>query len=844
MMEMLIEQRRVLQEQAEQVKKEREEMKKEQAEQLKREREEMMKFYKEKETMRIEEMRNLKEEMRKININNNNINNNDEKKFSFDAADRAQLLSHVNNVLKNTPVSTVKTERKLSYLTQPSPHKHEIERETERLEKEEEKYFAPDHSTYIKNRDEKLDAKEKTIFEDEEEDETHLQSFVKWLERREALHPFNPLSPLYRKRNSLLNPLGRRLEWMRTGFTLGFPIALFGNQNNRWYLYFMQQFGKHGKTTIRKVDVRTVEMPAMSYHNDDTRINVVDADTDDLLPNSKTLGNLPVPLRYSPEKNQTAEKHDLSLVDFGTQYIRTKNLRARLLRPVDNPTSSSSDSSSSDSDDENMKCEVCGVTIKLRPYSKYCVACEELMRKSKRKMKQEKEEKLPVLENVLTYDHTAEVRKAINAQVKTERDDSVTVKSSSSYPPGHDAEEVLSEILDKLFSPGTRLTMKMGRMEGLYSIRDMMSAVHTTINSLGKFSGDVSKAPQWLHDFCMAVYRYRFQTPHCITILHGTLLKEAKAWFEAKLARVSVLPNARVIEAVLLGFKEQYMNVQHLKEFRNQLHGTKMSKIGVTTRELKSHYDAFVTIANNMRLIDRYLDEKEIRRDYLDALPSEVRSFIGISYRNCDTLDEVFQMAEEAIAKNQNSQKIPADGTLRPQTINANMLYVYDDESDEMVPYQELVQFNAIHTPARPNNNRDLNIAWQKNNMSGAVCWHCGGKGHYTGTCLFIEKDQTVLGKVAWAQHNKMRGTDLVYDKQFYVKLNREKQSQQLASTPGLSALSAAAATTPQSSQNRGRGRRSTIPARAKPQSSESSKNEDKGASKGAEPVTVDSDSD
>ena len=119
----------------------------------------------------------------------------------------------------------------------------------------------------------------------------------------------------------------------------------------------------------------------------------------------------------------------------------------------------------------------------------------------------------------------------------------------------------------------------------------------------------------------MAVYRYRFQTPHCITILHGTFLKEAKAWFEAKLIRVSVLPQSRVIEAILIGFKEQYMNVQHLKEFRNQLQGTKLSRVGVTTRELKSHYDAFVTIANNMRLIDRYLDEKEIRRDYLDALP-------------------------------------------------------------------------------------------------------------------------------------------------------------------------------------------------------------------------------
>lgn len=381
---------------------------KEQAEQMKREREEMMKYYREREEMkeaqRITEMENLKEEMRKISMNNNNnkneINNNnkneEKNKIPLENVDRALLLSHVKNVLSNTPLSIIKTEKKFAHrLQQPSPSstplKHEFSSARVDFETEEEKYFVDDQETYIKNRDAKLDAKEKIIYEDEDENESHLQSYVKWLERRQKLHPYNALSPLYRKRHSLLSPLGRRLEWIRTGFKLGFPINLYGNQNNRWYLYFMQ---KHDKThtltrnVIRKVDVRSVQISAMSYDNHDTKVHVVDDEMEDLLPNSRTLGGLPSPLRFSPDKHQTAKSSDLSLSEYGKNYIKLKNLRANLLRPNDSDSSSSSsDSSSSDSDDEDTKCESCGITIKLRPYAKYCITCEGQMKKKKNKTK-------------------------------------------------------------------------------------------------------------------------------------------------------------------------------------------------------------------------------------------------------------------------------------------------------------------------------------------------------------------------------------------------------------------------------------------------------------------------
>ena len=169
------------------------------------------------------------------------------------------------------------------------------------VEKQESRFFDPVEEK-VKNSESKYE--DKIIYEDESDDESCLQSYIKWLEKREQMYPYDKHKhQLYKKRYTLLSAWGRYSEWLRTGFYLGFPISLYGITINRWYLYQMQQAGlKTTDKTVRKVSDHSVMMPAMSQDNRDTRVHAASEEMDDILPNSLVLRNLPVPLRYAPDE--------------------------------------------------------------------------------------------------------------------------------------------------------------------------------------------------------------------------------------------------------------------------------------------------------------------------------------------------------------------------------------------------------------------------------------------------------------------------------------------------------------------------------------------------------------
>ena len=111
----------------------------------------------------------------------------------------------------------------------------------------------------------------------------------------------------------------------------------------------------------------------------------------------------------------------------------------------------------------------------------------------------------------------------------------------------------------------------------------------------------------------MAVYRHRFQQSDCVVVLTSCFVKEARAWLDSNLSAVALLPNSRPIELLIMRFKKQYMGPTQIKQFRNQIMSTKLAGVGVTTKDLKQHYESFVTLINNLRMCDKFVTEEDIK---------------------------------------------------------------------------------------------------------------------------------------------------------------------------------------------------------------------------------------
>jgi hypothetical protein len=585
-----------------------------------------------------------------------------------------------------------------------TPLKETMKRER-KIENDEKGYIDVDEEEE-KEREKERVSQEKEVFVPEDQDEGHLESYIKWAEKREQLYKYDSHHALYKKRHSLLSSHGRYMEWVRTGFRTGFPVSLFGAVNNRWYRYFLQQH----QLTITKTNkqVRPVSdqvgiMPAWSYHVNDMRIYTADDESEDIPANSHSLSSLPAALRYTPVKNILAKTHRYTLREYGERHLTMVALKQKLSSSNSSFTSSSSSSSSSSEEEDSIECEKCGEVFTDRPFSSLCSKCEKF-RKTLKKEKPAKTTpiKMPALEFSSPstpnkqYNHENEIKDRILSAVKKERNQ---VSSTSSVL---DEECVLGEVLNILFNEGARLTMKLSRVSVTYTTREYITCTANTVSLLGSFTGETHKAPQWLNDFCAAVYRHRFKTEHCIQILQQCLKKEAASWFNSNLQEVSVLPGqTRPIEALLIRFKQQYMGPTQMKLFRRQLQATKLNKINVTVRELKQHYEIFVNVANNMRLCDKYVSKEDLKQDYLDSLPRDVRNYIGTSHRGCNNLDAIFQIAEESIQKDTVNQTPILDGEMAHKTAVSTIYSEYTNTREYDENYDEYLPFNPVHVSSR-----------------------------------------------------------------------------------------------------------------------------------------------
>jgi hypothetical protein len=661
------------------------------------------------------------------------------------------------------------------------------------------------HDRFYDSTEEKVKRKEqkyeeKVIYENEDESENHLQSYVKWLEQREKLFPYETHQhQLYKRRYTLLSSWGRYCEWLRTGFYLGFPISLYGVNINRWYLFQLQTAGLSTNKSVRKVSDRVIEMPAMSYDDRDVRVYANSEEMEDILPNSNVLRSIPLPLRYTPDKHELETYNITSLQEYTKYMLKLKLQRVRLMRPDSDPSSSTS--SSSENDLESYDCNICGCVVKDRPHSDVCAKCELLRKQVRSKVKLENNNvpsktDIPKLEKLdENYNHTQEMYDKIKNLVREERESVGNTRPSQTSvsiaanitPAASNNESVLGRVLNELFTPSARRTLDLTRLAKPTSMTEITRSASQLVTDVGKFDGDVSTAPRWLHEYCRGVYRYSFDVPNCLYIITKCFIGEAKAWLDQILDKVSLLNDStdtstRPIEALLLQFKQQYMGQTQISMWKKQLAGTKLTSTAATVADLKSHYKTFVTIINNLRLCDKFISEEEYRTLYMDALPYSVSLYIGRDYQKFTTLDEIFQIAAEAIMKQNMREKTPADGGLAARKESINSLY-FDTNTSE---YNENIQYNAL---AVKRDVTDQQTQWRKINNAKMACFHCGRNGHTAYDCTLLSQPQTSLGAAAWAQRNVRLGATKPYDVTTYMKARDPTTSlnSPKAATPSIS---------------------------------------------------------
>jgi hypothetical protein len=699
--------------------------------------------------------------------------------------------------------------KKLAFTIKSSDFRNSVKNETPSNRVNIDEYNARQGRMYdpeeerIKSRERKY--QDKIIYEDESEDESCLQSYVKWLETRERLYPYETHQhQLYKRRYTLLSAWGRYSEWLRTGFYLGFPISLYGININRWYLYQMQQAGLETcSSKVRKMSDRAIVMPAMSYDDRDTRVHAASEEMDDLLPNSHLLRNLPVPLRYAPDKGAAEKTVVTTLQEYTQRMMKLKAMRVRMLGAGDSSPSSSS--SSSDNDLEEYDCNLCGCVVRDRPHSDVCARCENLRKSQKRKIKLENKVDIvgpPKLEKVdPIYNHTQEMYNKIKNIVREERgeDKLHAPTSSSTSTPGTNS--VLGRILNELFTPSARRTLDLTKLPKPTSLSDITKATSQLVLDVGKFDGDVSVAPRWLHEYCRGVYRYSFDVPNSLYVITKCFIGEAKAWLDQMLDKVSLLDESsgshtRSIEALLLLFKQQYMGQTQISMWKRQLAGTKLTSTAATTADLKLHYKTFVTIVNNLRLCDKYVSEEEYRTTYMDSLPYTVSLYIGRDYQKFTTLDEIFQVATEAIVKQNLREKKPSDGGLASRKEQLNSIYLEDREEE--------ISFHATHSRRAP---PDPQEQWRKINNAKMTCFHCGRIGHSAFKCNLLNQPQTTLGAAAWAQKNVRFGSNDKYEASKYQKAPQASSSSSSPSKASLSSFSTPANAAAPSPEEPGRKR-------------------------------------
>jgi hypothetical protein len=335
-------------------------------------------------------------------------------------------------------------------------------------------------------------------------------------------------------------------------------------------------------------------------------------------------------------------------------------------------------------------------------------------------------------------------------------------------------EHVLGDILN-LLDKQTRNFMALTRNTRTLSSSDLQKAISATVLAVGtKFDGSPDKAPHFFHSLVTALSQYQFTSADVVAIMRQVMTGSATAWFMNATMKVSDIAGGderRVVPALLGLFRDHYLNSTHVIRYRALLNDVKLTDRVVTSKELQLHYTRFVSIANNLKLCDNHMTDELIKQTFVESLPPQLRAYIGISYKDKDSVDEVYQQAEEACRALHPKRKVDLDN----DDLSLNSLHLRDsddsfDDNDELIPEidNQRVWFMSL-------NLRGKRPVMSKEDID---CWHCGIRGHFAGECSLHAKNlpQTAKGAEKYAEFNRMRGKDRPYDADFQKERSRQIQ--------------------------------------------------------------------
>jgi hypothetical protein len=629
-----------------------------------------------------------------------------------------------------------------------------------------------------------------------DEERQEYMSYNHYLIKREQLYPYmnDRYKKLYNHRCTLLSHWGRVNEYYRFGLLVKFTSQLYSSGYSR-FLQEVENVGSDKESFIRRVKTDALLIPALSYHVDEAPRSTVSDHYNDLRGGCITLQIVPYDLQYDPPSDSLWYLTPPSLTESYLLYLRHVQLKKISVydsyKPVD---SSSTLSSSSSSTPPSLEHPV----IHYHTPTKIEKLTSEDEGRYFGVPYPKTREQAEAASIASIYNHP----ESHISRVKREQEDRLDHQRDTHHHRHLRKHHVLKDVIDSL-DDGTRMMCQLTTSDRMIEDSQIHKHVTSTIASLDKFNGDPEKAPLWYQSFILSVVKINYTQSDVITILDARMTGGAKQWLSAALVKVSSLAhNNEAIPALLGLFREQYMNKTHIIEYRDRLNRMKITDVFITPIELRLHYTKFTQIANNLKICDKFTVDSAIRQMFVESLPRAIRNYIGVSYKDCESVDAVFQLAEEACRTNERRKKVDLDGEM----VKLNSIHAasyqsddYNDSDSDDTYFRDVHDDDADFVPER-----DIQHLWvlahnMKNKQAPLVkqdvnCWHCGRKGHYAGECpINIEGlPQTPAGNMAYAAYNKMRGEVRTYNArqeldrserirkkrdQWTVKSNRDKPS-------------------------------------------------------------------
>jgi hypothetical protein len=593
----------------------------------------------------------------------------------------------------------------------------------------------------------KDDRNDEEVMESESDDEAHeYKSYVEWLLKREKLYPFDRKPSLYKHRCTLLSYNGRVCEYYRFGCLVDFNPSLYPYQYRRWFLRYLTDKGEYKPTTtIRPVDMRTLEFPNWNVNDDEVRIVTRNNDDPDIPPHSSTLSLLPSVLQVDPPAKSIYHIDKPTLIKIVDRYRYQLSILKSGKSTDNNRTYSSSSSSKSVKSELHSHSHADLPALERSDTSSYVTPHAQL-----------KLSNYPSVSPSVAYSNSDQYVSMIKREEQVVED---THSNSSEFVSLRD-KSVLGSILE-CFDDGTRAMILATRQTREMTATEINKQVSQVSAKIPKFNGNAEKAPAYLLELCQEVARVPFNHSDVIMIMSNTMSETAKEWLTSKIIDLAKIPDDMKIPTLLGAYRDQYMNVNHVISYQERLNSLKLSDTNVTISDLRQHYTAFNKLKNNLRLCDKHISEESMRRQYVTSLPSKIRNYIGVAYKQCYSIDAIHQLAEEACRSNQPKHRLDNDEGV----VNLNVIesYTTHDEHELSDEYDTILEKDVQHMWFMA-----LSMTRSNLSKSDVVCWHCGNRGHYAGECQINIKGlpQTPKGAAYYASFNRMRGEVRPYNAQ------------------------------------------------------------------------------